>query len=141
MPIYFHYYAIKFEINKELNKKEQIFLKNPLYQMDNKNSGILVCSINNLSDNMMYIPENEEIYVGERRIPLELFQKRVQKSELIYVWNELLQFFYSHIKFYAIERAYVTKKLTYDEYNKKNAIIPKLLDYKNFLYSTNKNSP
>ena len=137
--IYFHQYAIKFKINKELNKKEKQFLNSPLYQLHTENSGIITSSINILSDNNIRISELHNPFIGERIIPLEEFQKRVQKSELIYIWNSLTQFFKEHIKYYAIEQGFIKEEIS-SPLNKLNVIFPMIKNYKNYLYSTNKNS-
>jgi len=138
--LYQHHYAIKFEIYKKLSKNEIKYLKNTLFQMLSDDIGIITASINKLPDDMMFISEMDNIFIGERIIPLSLYQQRVQKSELIFIWNELIQKFGNSIKFFAIEHGSIKKKLAFPSYNTLNAILPKIINYKNYQDSINKKS-
>ena len=120
--IYFHQYAIKFKINKELSKKDKQFLKSPLYQLQTENSGIITSSINILSDSNTLISELHNPFIGERIIPLEEFQKRVQKSELIYIWNSLTQYFKDHIIRYSFD--FTVNYINYGFVGEKVNILP-----------------
>ena len=108
--------------------------------MCSEDCGIITASINKQPDDMMFITEMDNPFIGERQIPLARFQEKTQKSELIFVWNELIQKFGNSIRFYAIEHGSIKKRLAFPSYNTLNAIWPKIPNYRNYQDSINNNS-
>lgn len=106
---YIHRYAIKFEINRKLSKEELTYLKQSVFQLYSETSGIIKDSINIIS-NYTINNFNEPEFIGEKIIPLETYQKNIQKSELIFIWNELTKKFGNCIRYYPIEQGFLTKK-------------------------------
>ena len=100
---YQKYYAIEFKINKQLDKKEKVYLQSPLFKMESENSGIILPSKKNIT----YFDVNEQnkhlLLFGKKLIPLQKYQETVTNAETVYIWNELMQKFGKNLKTYPIE--------------------------------------
>lgn len=102
--MYYHRYYVKFHILDEMTKDEKDYLTKLIKNKDItpyiNNYSIITSSIQIIDSS------SENDFLGELEIPLKKFQEHMQRSELIYIWNDLIKKFNSRIKFTTWEQWY-----------------------------------
>jgi len=111
---YFHHFIIKFHLPIPLLPHQKLLINKMIGEKKISNisihsnmlTGIINSSINNLEDHNSHIYEDMDYFTGQKKIPLEKFQERMQNSQMMYDWNEMINKFYPNISFSAWEWGY-----------------------------------